>query len=172
MIRDEFTDLQILEAYQQTRNVSEAAEKLGVNRVTMWRWLKALKVKTPKAPPRPSVTSNYGAFPNWLRTYNKPLPRSLKQIVDLSGCPYETVKCYLYRQRRALKQRAVKFVHEYMRTHSTWPDGTEISGDEDFTVEANLYDHEVTVKVPNVRPFAIGVKPPKGYKRKIKETTE
>lgn len=166
MIRDEFTDMDILTAYHETRNVSEAAEKLGVNRITMWRWLKSLNVRTPKAVPRPSVTKNYGRFSNWLRTYDRPLPRSLKQMADLSGCSYNTVKCYLYRQRRALKQRATRYIHKYMTTQETWPDGTKILPGTPFEVDANLWDHEVIVRPENVRPFVIGIKPPTGYKRK------
>ena len=48
----------------------------------------------------------WGTFPEWLQAHKGKvkLPRSIAELSRVSGCSYDSIRCYLYRRRKVTKE--------------------------------------------------------------------
>jgi len=164
--RDEFTDQQLREVWENSRNVPEGAETLGVNRKSLWRWLNGMGIDTRREFVRTTPKSDWGSFATWLRKNKGPIPRSVDEIAKASGCTKRAVESYLYRRKSLFKARARTYVEHYITRSTTWPDGSLIGGDPIYTIDVDFFSHKARVQPEGAEAFEIGAKAPDGYKRK------
>lgn len=98
----------MLKAYEVSGSVRAAARKLGTTHRTVSKYLKEMGVSVEK--PKDWVyterkrPTRYSKFAKWLyENSGVKLPRSLAELARMSGCTYQTVNCYMYRRRKAVK---------------------------------------------------------------------
>ena len=107
--RDDLFVDKIKRAYQTFGSCRKAAAVLGISYQTVRRILKAegyelkpvgggyMKGKHLNHPSR-----HYGCLAKWLREHpDERLPRSPKEISEITGCSQHAVRSYLYRRRKA-----------------------------------------------------------------------
>ena len=164
--REDFTANDLLRVYEDSLNVADAAEKLGVSRKSLWRWLQALGVDTSwKNPRQPPEKRDWGKVAEWIKTYKAPLPKSCTEIAKVSGLSYKCVESYIHRRKVRFKKKVTLYVNKYIEQSTAWPDGSLITEPE-FTVEVDFWTHSATVYPEGGSSFKIGATPPNGYKRK------
>lgn len=60
------------------------------------------------------------AFAKWLRENKEPLPRDMKAISVKSGCSYDTVKSYFYREQDSRYRVWEEFLRTWLPTQKTF----------------------------------------------------
>ena len=98
----------IAKAYQVEGSVRGAARRLGTTHRTVAKYLRKMGFEINE--PRHWVyterkkPTRHSKFAKWLRdNQGTQLPRSVKQLAELSECSYPTVNCYMYRRRRKVR---------------------------------------------------------------------
>ena len=164
--RDSFTAKQLIEMYNSSCSVPAAAEKLGCNRKSLWRWLKDLGVDVTRKSYRSSEHSDWGEFAKWLRKFDGTLPKSIPAIAKLAEVSEKAVESYLYRVKRRRERSATETIKRYIAHSTAWPDGSLLTPEDTFTVTGDLWSHNVIVHPEGAKAFKLGVKTPDGYRRK------
>lgn len=99
--------------YLESRTLSDAAEKLGLTRKTLAKYLHKEGIvmhpgrKKGKQPPNKGY--HHGCLAMYLRLHPAIiLPKSPIRIAKLSGCTQDEVKSYLYRRRYSTREKIKK----------------------------------------------------------------
>lgn len=164
MKRDLFTDTQLIEAYNSSVSIPEAAQKLGVSRKSLWRWLKKLNIPVERKSYQNYEKRDWGKVAQWLRENgNKPLPKSPKELSKLSGISVTSWYHYMYRRKLMYQKRVKKYIDGYIQTHETYPNGH--SKDQGYSLDIDFYSHSAVVTLDDKSIFKIATKAPNGYRR-------
>lgn len=99
----------IIKAYQMHGTIRQAADALGVSHPTLMNALKRLGIATKNRSEAMKVAhrnvSHFSEFAKWLKdNQGKLMPRDISKLQELSGCSKDTICCYFYRRRKALKE--------------------------------------------------------------------
>lgn len=106
--RPSLTIDKVIRAYELFKSTRAAGEVLGVSYQTVRRYLKS--VNYPIKPPGGGYRKgnkypgyHRGCLAEWLREHpGKPLPKKPRDIVKLTGCSIDAVKCYIYRRKKSI----------------------------------------------------------------------
>ena len=108
MERKRIASDRLIMAYKKYKTCRATAKALGVSHATVSKMLKGMGVPVLERLEATKIArkrvSHYGKFAQFLREYKgKPLPRSISQLMELSGCTKDTIACYLTRRRKSVK---------------------------------------------------------------------
>jgi hypothetical protein len=110
-----FNPQMIVRIYLEEKTIKKTAEKLKCSVGTISRYLKLasfdVRLYQNKSKGREISPNHHGALVKWIRENKKqPLPLKVKDIMTLTGCTKNEVKCYFYR----IKKKLLKRLEEYL----------------------------------------------------------
>ena len=105
---------ELKELYARERSVKRVAEKLGMSRPTVTKWLKKAGVKTlghrPKGQPTTSMAGEYGVVAKWIKAHpGQKIPRSSDEAAKVIGCSSHAVRNYFYRRSK----RVMRYINSF-----------------------------------------------------------
>lgn len=100
--------------YNKEKSVKKVAQRLGVSRPTVTKWLRIAGVKTlghrPNIPPTITMVGEYSPIAKWIKANpGSKLPRSNKEIAKTVGCSEVAVWNYFYRR----KKRILRYINSF-----------------------------------------------------------
>lgn len=111
-ITDTVPKEKILRAFEVYKSINKTASVLKLSYKTVQKVLgnEGIGVKSLIMKMTKDIGKKYGGFALWLQKDKEKtlLPRSVTAIAKISGCSYDQVRCYLYRRRKALKEKLLK----------------------------------------------------------------
>jgi len=104
-------DHEIINTYKQTKSIKLTQLRLGLSYYKISKVLKAYNIETSKTGPRIRHRF-YNCLVKWLHEHpGTVLPRKPKKIQELTGCSSDSIRAFLYRQRKRTRNFA-KRLHQ------------------------------------------------------------
>lgn len=145
----------IVMAYRKFGTVVGVAEALTLSPKTVRKYLheKGIKTNEPMYFVQVDHRYNYGCIAEWLRNNpNKKLPNSLKEIVAITKCSYNSARSYLYRRRKSVKKMAsevIRYIKQLGTVRMTDIDGVKFltTGMTSINLEHKQYKGEAELVI-------------------------
>jgi len=94
----------ITRAYTEFQTAEAVGRHFGISERTIRKYLKEAQVEMPKGRRKGDSFNHFSRFAQWLKKHpGYPLPRRVKEIVEVTGLDPNDIKTYLYRRRKAVQ---------------------------------------------------------------------
>lgn len=109
-ITETIAEDKVLRAYDLEGSARAAARRLGTTHRTVLKIVRrnGREVRPPSKwsyEERKKPFPKHSQFAHWLREHKGvELPRSIKEMAEMSGCSYHAINCFMYRRRAPIKK--------------------------------------------------------------------